>query len=71
MAMVSSCEYLDNGVRRIFLLNDGSRVNECPSLPGKSRFEFYDAKGNRVYKTAVQREMKQAIERHKKLWRVS
>ncbi|MCW2480512.1 hypothetical protein [Candidatus Symbiopectobacterium sp. NZEC135] len=71
MAMVNSCEYLDNGARRIYRLNNGTQVKERPALPGKSRFEFYDARGNRVYKSSIQREMKQAIERHKKLWRLS
>ncbi|EHD21527.1 MULTISPECIES: hypothetical protein [Brenneria] len=71
MAMVSSCEYLENGAKRIYRLNDGSQVKERPALPGKSRFEFYDARGNRIYKASAQQAMKQAVERHKKLWRVS
>lgn len=71
MATVNSCEYLENGARRLYHLNDGTLVKERPALPGKSRFEFYDARGNRIYKPAVLREMKQAIERHKKIWRVS
>ncbi|MEQ9860605.1 hypothetical protein OI450_14305 [Pectobacterium cacticida] len=71
MAIVNSCEYLENGAKRLYRLNDGTLVKERPALPGKSRFEFYDARGNRIYKPATQREMKQAIERHKKFWRVS
>ncbi|WP_252321517.1 hypothetical protein [Candidatus Symbiopectobacterium endolongispinus] len=68
MAIMSSCEYLDNGARRIYRLNNGTQVKERPALPGKYRFEFYDARGNRVYKPSIQREMRQAIEHHKKLW---
>ncbi|MER3385250.1 hypothetical protein [Pectobacterium aroidearum] len=71
MATVNNCEYLENGAKRLYHFNDGSLVKEHPALPGKSRLEFYDARGNRIYKPAVLREMKQAIERHKKFWRVS
>ncbi len=70
MPIVSNCEYMDNGALRIYRMNDGTQAKERPAFPGKSRFEFYDARGNRIYKAATLREIKQAIERHKKLWRV-
>ncbi|SLM63991.1 MULTISPECIES: hypothetical protein [Dickeya] len=71
MPIVNNCQYWDNGAYRVYSLSDGSRVNERPVLPGKSRWEYFDARGSRIYKSAVQREMKRAVEKHKKLWRVS
>lgn len=63
---VSSCEYLENGSRRIYHLNDNSTVVECPALPGKSRFRYYDGRNRTVYTNQARAVMKTAVERHKK-----
>jgi len=63
---VRGCEYLDNGSRRIYHLNDSSTVVECPALPGKSRFTFYDGRNRTVYTNQTRAAMKSAVERHKK-----
>lgn len=67
---VSGCEYLDNGDQRIYHLTDNSTVVECPKLPGKSRFKFYDGHNRTIYTNQVRTAMKSAVERHKKQWRI-
>lgn len=69
-AHVSSREYQDNGNKRIYTLTDGSVVIEYPNQPGKSRFNFFDSRGNSIHKNQQRVAMKQAVEHHKKQWRV-
>lgn len=66
---VTGCEHQQNGAKRVYHLSNQATVIEHPKLPGKSRFQFFDMRGNLVHRTATRAEMKQAIERHKKLWR--
>lgn len=63
---VSGCEYLDNGSRRIYHLNNTSMVVECPALPGKLRLRFYDGHNRTVYTNQAKAAMRSAVERHKK-----
>lgn len=66
---VIGCEHQQNGEKRVYHLNNKATVVEHPQLPVKSRFQFYDPRGNKIHTNAARVEMKQAIERHKKLWR--
>ena len=66
---VTGCEHQQNGAQRVYHLRNQSTVIEHPQLPTKSRFQFYDPRGNKIHTNALRIEMKQAIERHKKLWR--
>jgi hypothetical protein len=66
---VTGCEHLQNGAKRVYHFSNKASVIEQPQLPGKSRFQFYDPRGNKIHTNAERVEMKQAIERHKKLWR--
>ncbi|HGM6655056.1 MULTISPECIES: hypothetical protein [Serratia] len=66
---VTDCQHLDSGVKRVYNLTNKASVIEYPRLPTRSRFQFYDPRGNKVHTNAARVEMKQAVERHKKLWR--
>ncbi len=66
---VTGCEHQQNGARRVYHLNNRATVVEYPQLPTKSRFQFYDPRGNKIHTNTLRVEMKKAIERHKKLWR--
>ncbi|MCE9939941.1 hypothetical protein [Serratia liquefaciens] len=66
---VSGCQHLDEGAKRVYHLTNKTSVIEYPRLPARSRFQFYDARGNKVHTNAERVVMKQAVERHKKQWR--
>ena len=68
---VSGCEVLDKGSKRIYHLNDNSVVIEHSDYPGKTRFQFYTRNGQSIRKPADKTAMKQAVERHKKRWRLA
>ncbi len=68
---VRHCRYLDNGARREYLMNNQSLLVELPNLPGKSRYQFYDAAGRRVFRNADRVAMRQAADRHKVKWRLA
>ena len=57
--------------KRIYHLNDNSVVIEHPDYPGKTRFQFYTRSGQSIRKPADKTAMKQAVERHKKRWRLA
>ncbi|MGP1066401.1 hypothetical protein ACJ8LR_21780 [Serratia sp. CY56810] len=66
---VAGCQHLDAGAKRVYHLTNKATVIEYPRLPVRSRFQFYDLRGNKVHTNAERVAMKQAVERHKKLWR--
>ncbi|MBZ7750366.1 hypothetical protein FML41_20125 [Klebsiella michiganensis] len=68
---VSGCEVQDMGSKRIYHLNDNSVVIEHPDYPGKTRSQFYTRSGHSIRKPADKTAMKQAVERHKKRWRLA
>ncbi|HCU2117784.1 TPA: hypothetical protein OUI25_001216 [Klebsiella pneumoniae] len=68
---VSGCEVQDMGKKRIYHLNDNSVVIEHPDYPGKTQFQFYTKSGRSIRKPADKTAMKQAVERHKKRWRLA
>ncbi|MGK3122886.1 hypothetical protein ACCY16_02025 [Candidatus Pantoea formicae] len=67
MITVTSCEYQENGDRRIYSFNDRSTVIECPKLPGKSRFRFYDNRNRTIYDRSSCAAMKKSVEQFKKM----
>ena len=68
---VSGCEIQEKGDKRIYHLNNDAVVVEHPKYPGKIRFQFYTRHGQFVRKPADKAAMKQAVERHKKRWRLA
>lgn len=68
---VSGCEIQEMGDRRVYHLNNSSVVIEHPKYPGKTRFQFYTHSGQSIRKPADKTAMKQAVERHKKRWRLA
>ncbi|ELL0334464.1 hypothetical protein ROV13_001799 [Serratia marcescens] len=66
---VAGCQHLDDGAKRVYHLTNKATVIEYPHLPVRSRFQFYDPRGNKVHTNGERVAMKQAVERHKKLWR--
>ncbi|MGU9886092.1 MULTISPECIES: hypothetical protein [Serratia] len=66
---VSGCQHQDGGAKRVYHLTNKATVIEYPRLPVRSRFQFYDPRGNKVHTNGERVAMKQAVERHKKLWR--
>ncbi|MGN9582333.1 hypothetical protein [Serratia marcescens] len=66
---VTGCQHLDEGAKWIYHLTNMTSVIEYPRLPVRSRFQFYDPRGNKVHTNGERVAMKQAVERHKKLWR--
>ncbi|EHT03185.1 TPA: hypothetical protein MHQ07_03350 [Klebsiella pneumoniae subsp. pneumoniae] len=68
---VSGCEIQDKGDKRIYHLNNDAVVIEHPKYPGKTRFQFYTKSGQSIRKPADKTAMKQAVERHKKRWRLA
>lgn len=67
---ITDCVYQQNGTKRIYHFSNHATVIEYPQLPTKCRFQFYDPRGNKVHTNAVRVEMKHAVERHKKQWKV-
>ena len=68
---VSGCEIQDMGDRRVYHLNNNSVVIEHPKYQGKTRFQFYTHSGQSIRTPADKTAMKQAVERHKKRWRLA
>lgn len=66
---VAGCQHLDAGAKRVYHLTNNTSVIEYPRLPTRSRFQYYDPRGNKVHINAERVAMKQAVERHKKQWR--
>lgn len=66
---VTQVECLNHDTKRIYTLTDGSMVIEHTNLPGKSRFNYFDHRGNFIHKSSKRMAMKKVVE-HPKYWRV-
>lgn len=67
---VVSCEYQENGARRVYRLSNDSVVVDNIRYPASQRFHYYNASGNQIYRLAFRQEMRKAIERHNQMWRL-
>ncbi|MBS0056920.1 MULTISPECIES: hypothetical protein [Yersinia] len=63
---VRTLVFQDNGTKRIYTFTNDSVAIEYLSLPGKSRFNFFDRHGNTIYLNPQRIIMKRGIDRHKK-----
>lgn len=67
MNNVIGCQFLDNGIRRIWYFRNTSQVVEYPTRPLRIRFQFFDAHNRTIRDKALQGEMKRAIEQYRKI----
>lgn len=63
---VKGANYQQTGVRHEYHLNDGSTVIERPGYPVPSRWLYYNNLNHRVLNKTAQKNMRDAVERHKK-----
>lgn len=67
MITVIGCEFQEKGARRIYSFSDASTAVECPQLPGKSRFRYYDSRNRAIYDRSSCVAMKKGVEQFKKM----
>ncbi|EOS94048.1 hypothetical protein LU631_09805 [Erwinia tracheiphila] len=67
---VTSCNYYDNGKQRNYTFNNRASAQEFTEYPGKTRFRFWGADSRAILRGQARSDMKAAIERHNKKWKI-
>ncbi|MCX8957200.1 hypothetical protein EHW65_07930 [Erwinia psidii] len=67
---VTGCNYHNNGRERTYSFDNGASAQEFPDYPEKIRFRYYDPGGRAIYRGQTLAEMKAAIARHNKKWKL-